>query len=390
MKKVFFRYCIIQCSYWSFFAAMPAYLTARMLSMGMEPSLLGILISANMACAFIGALFWGRIVDRLRAGKKYVVFGFMSAAFLAVLIFLFAGNKLLLFFLYPLLGFVMSPIPTNIDSWVIAIVGRVESGSKSRSFGTLGFAVTMLICGQLIRHVGYTPLPFIALGFAALGIVTSLFQPELPPLVFEKQDSRKKGSVKALLSVPDFLLLTASVFFTGMAISPLNSMKVLIFESVGADVGTLGTDSFIGCLAQWPFLSMSGHLKRIKVEYRLIAAVLCMLCFILLLMFAGHPAIVIAGTVMQNAGFGLMLPTMREMTERTVSPGLRTTANSITDVAYGSVSGMIAALWSGAVMEFAGKSALGALSAGIQGLAIFCAFILIFRNRPGHKEIPSA
>ena len=86
MKKLYLRFCIIQASYWSFFAALPAYLTARMLDRGMNPSTLGILVSVYMGCSFVGTIFWSRFVDRFRAAKKFVISGLIASASLSLLV----------------------------------------------------------------------------------------------------------------------------------------------------------------------------------------------------------------------------------------------------------------------------------------------------------------
>ena len=75
---------------------------------------------------------------------------------------------------------------------------------------------------------------------------------------------------------------------------------------------------------------------------------------------------------MNNISFGVLYPTMREMTEESVNLALRNTAHSVVDVAYGSLSGMIATSWSGVVLENAGVGVLGFSSAAIQLIAIGC------------------
>ena len=430
MKKLYLRFCIIQASYWSFFAALPAYLTARMLDRGMNPSTLGILVSVYMGCSFVGTIFWSRFVDRFRAAKKFVISGLIASASLSLLVYLSAGRTALLFIIYPLLGLIMSAIPTNIDSWVIAVTGQVEAGSKTRSFGALAYAFVILACGQLISRVGYGPLPFISFTFAGILLASAFLQPELPSaaevlsripshyLRRHRTSARNNSHVSGrasgsgstpaasepprsgapaapataagLFRIPEFVLLVFMVFITGTAVSPINSMKLPIFEEIGSGVAMLGVDSFIGCMIQAPLLILSGRLRRFRAEYRLIGAAFFMLLYAVLVMIARHPAVVVAGTFMMNAGFGLLLSTMREMTERSVDHALRTTANSITDVAYGSVSGMIASLWSGFVIEGHGKAALGGLSAGLQCLALLIAVVIMIRSRRSTPDIRKA
>ncbi len=375
-KSVFIRFCILQAAYWSFYAALPAYISAYILDRGMSASLLGILLAVQMGSAFTGSVFWGRYVDRKQASRRFFLTGIASVACLSTLLFLFAGQALLLFLLYPLFGFMNGPIATTLDSWVIAVTGKVENGAKSRTFGTLGYAVTMLVSGIIISHCGYGLMPYIGTGLLAIALIVGMAQPEARRV--RAETGAAKESPKALLKMPVYLSLVAMVFFTGMAIGPINNMKVLVFQNVGGDVGFLGWDAFIGCMIQSPFLLFSGKLKRIRCEYRLLGSAMCAFLYVFLVFTAKHPALVVAGTVFANINFGLLFPTMREMTERSVSAGLRTTAHSITDAAYGSVASMIAASWSGSVIESAGIGAMCVICMILETVAlVICARILL-------------
>ena len=381
MKKTFVKFCVLQAAYWSFFAAMPAYITAYMLSKGMGAGTLGLLIAVQMGSAFAGSIFWGRFVDRKQASRKFFLLGTAAAALLSVLLFIFAGVPAVLFLLYPLFGFMNGPIATTLDSWVIAVMGRVEAGARSRTFGTLGYAVTMLLSGMIINRFGYRFMPYIGVTLILLAILVAFSQPEAS--LEHSEQVPAAGSPKELVHAPKFLLLVAAVFFTGMAIGPINNMKVLVFESVGGNVSSLGWDAFIGCLIQSPFLILSGKLKKIRAEYRLIAGAAFAFLYALLVFLASRPSTIVIGTICTNINFGLMFPTMREIVEESVSGRLRTTANSIVDVAYGSVASMIAAAWSGGVMESAGRGTMCVICMVLEGIAlIFCiGIILLGKNR---------
>ena len=381
MNKVFVKFCILQAAYWSFFASLPGYITAYMLERGMSAGTLGILLAVNMGLSFAGSLFWGRWVDRRQGHKRFFLLGTACALALGTLLFFFAGNPAVLFVLYPLFGFMMGPIATTLDSWVIAATRQVEAGAKSRTFGTLGYAFTMLGAGQLITRVGYWVMPLLAVGFIVAAFTVALTQPKAQADFTVRTENEEKASPKELVQSRRYLLLVAVVFFTGMAIAPINNMKVLVFESVGGDVSFLGWDSFIGCLIQSPFLIFSGKLRRLKAETRLSLGALCALGYALLVFLARSPAMVIAGTILTNISFGLLFPTMREITEESVRPALRTTAHSVIDVAYGSVSGMIASAWGGAVMQTAGAGVMSAVCMGLEGIALLFCGLLSLRKK---------
>ena len=387
MTRRFVKFCIMQAAYWSYFASLPGYITAYMLSKGMSASTLGILLACNMALAFAGSMIWGRFVDRKQANKRFFIAGTATALTLGILIFLFADRTPVLFVIYPLFGFMMGPIATTLDSWAIAGMHQVEAGAKSRTFGTLGYAVTMLLSGQIIRQAGYRWMPFMAAGFILIAIMVALTQPEVEPVTSSGEGQIVKKNPKQLLHNGIYILLIGVVFFVGMSIAPINNMKVLVFENVGGDVSFLGWDSFIGCLIQSPFLILAGRMKKIRAEYRLAMGALASLSYVLLVYFAKAPAMVIAGTIMTNISFGLLFPTMREITERNVPAGLRTTAHSLVDVAYGSVAGMIASSWSGTVMQHAGTGAMTRICMAFETAAlVLCSVIIVVsRRKQAHK-----
>lgn len=377
-RAVFARFCVMQAAYWSFYAALPAYITAYMLSCGMNASTLGYLLAVYLFCALGGSLFWGRWIDAHHASRRFFLFGNFFACALGILLFIFAHQPVILFIAYPLFGFMSGPIATTLDAWVIATFPeRGDAVSRSRSFATLGYAFVMLMMGQLIVKIGYQAMPFAALAFMAVNLVTALFQPEAP-FTEDAGAAALRPDPRTLLSSRLYVLLAVSVFFTGMCIAPINNLKVLIFENVGGNVSYLGWDNFIGCLIQIPFLMFAGKLRFIKAEKRLLAGSSAALFYALFVLAAKSPGMIIAGTMMNNVSFGLLFPTMREMTERFVHPRLRNTAHSMIDVAYGSFSGMIASAWGGSVLEASGTGAMCLICICMELIAIAVVFLLIF------------
>lgn len=369
----------MQAAYWSFCAALPSYITSYMLACGMSASTLGYLLAVYLFCALGGSLFWGHWIDVRHASRRFFLFGSISACVLSILVFCFAHQPAILFVAYPLFGFMSGPIATTLDAWVIAsFPERSDAVSRARSFATLGYAFVMLIMGQLIIKIGYQVMPFAASGFMAINLITALFQPEVS--ASEKDSSLPSPDPRELLSSRPYVLLAASVFFTGMCIAPINNLKVLLFENVGGNVSFLGLDNFIGCLIQIPLLMFAGKLRFIRAEKRLLAASLAALFYALFVLIAKTPSVIIAGTIMNNISFGLLFPTMREMTERFVSARLRNTAHSMIDVAYGSFSGMIASAWGGRVLEISGTISMCMICVYMELIAIAVAFFLLISH----------
>ena len=366
---------------------MVGYYTAYVISCGMAPSTWGLIMAVNLLCSFLGSIFWGRWVDRRQAAKQYFLLGNISAAVLGCALFFLADCFPAVAVLYPLFGFMAGCIPTILDAWVIAsFPERKEAAGRARSCATLSYAVIMLVTGQLIARLGYSVMPVATVLFLSISIGTALLQPEYRN-VSGQNKSIPTAQPKQLLSSKRFVLLVLSLFFAGMAIAPINSMKAVVLECMGGDVTILGWDSFIGCIIQAQFLIFSRCLLKIRAEKRLLLGMVTPLMYALMVAVAQNPAMIIAGTVMNNISFGVLYPTMREMTEQNVNPALRNTAHSVVDVAYGSLSGMIATSWSGVILEKAGTTVLGISSAAIQLIAIGCClYILLSGKRKPNKS----
>ena len=388
MSKVFGRFCVLQGAYWSFQAAVPGFLSAYMLSRGMQASLLGLLLAANLLAAFLGAMFWGRWIDRHQASRRFYLMANGSALVLGMVCYAFAGQPVILFAVYPLFGFMNGPIATALDAWVLAsFPEKPELGPRARSFATGSYAVVMLVIGMLVVRAGYWVLPVAGCLFLAVSIGTACLQPEIKHVDVPSplENRKERCSAKELLRNGKYMLLTAAVLFSGLATAPINNMKVLVFSSVGGDVSFLGWDSFIGCMIQLPFLVFAFRLRKIRAQQRLILGIAAALGYALMVAKATSPAMVIMGTALCNVSFGLKYPAMRELTESWVRPGLRNTAHSVIDTAYGSLAGMISSAWSGVVMEQAGTQVLGLLCAGLAAAAVMISLTLMMKRRPAEQ-----
>lgn len=380
-EKVFRRFCLLQAGYYSFQASLPGYLSAFFLHHGISPSTWGILQAAYLLSCMAGLFFWGSWVDRHHANRRFFLSGLAVSGALTLLLVLFSGRfSWVAFILYPVFGFVGGAIGTILDAWVIAsFPGQPATGARSRTFGTLGWAFMMLIEGQLIAHLGYWIMPLTAFPFLLTCMITGWIQPEVSSSeeVFSAPEkTQAKPDVRNLLRSPIYMLLVATVFFSTMCTGPVDNMKVLIFENVGGNVSFLGWDSFIGCLCQAPFLMFSTNLQRFKPERRLIAGVLACFIYIGIVILAKTPSMIVVGTVLANVSFGLLYPTMREMTELSVQHSLRNTAHGIVDVAYKSLPGMISSIWAGSVIQSSGTFRVGIISLGF-GLVAFLTSLLV-------------
>ena len=66
-------FSVLDAIYWGFFAAFFGFITTYLLKCGLSNSTLSIVLAIYMACAFIGAFFWGGQCDKRKSNKKVFI-----------------------------------------------------------------------------------------------------------------------------------------------------------------------------------------------------------------------------------------------------------------------------------------------------------------------------
>lgn len=378
----FLKFGILDFLYWAFFASFIGFITTYFLANGMSSSMLSLVMAAYMFCAFLGAFFWGGQCDKRQSNKKVFIPELTIMTVLCIAeFFLVKVNIWFAAILHPLVGFMAPPLSTNLDAWMLRSFDY-EAGAfgRARSLGSVGYAVSMLLLGQVYNLLGFGMLPFVTGSLFVIIIIMAVMAEEKPYEAVKKEKSG--GNMKDLLKIRPYVFLIITLFLTGISISPINSLKIVILESVGGDVSILGVDSFIGVMIQAVFIFVSGSLRRLPAKVRMLMMAVFSMLMLLCTWLAANPFMIIIGTVMMNISYGLLLPTMREITEKNVPAVMKNTAHSLTDAMFGSFAGVFALLYSGALMD-----AFGAKSVAFLGVLIMfvplclCIFDLVRRPK---------
>lgn len=378
-QKTFLKFSAMDALYWAFYASFVGFISTYLLECGMSNSVLSIMLACFMIASFIGAFFWGSVCDRFLTNKNVFLPEFIASIAVALFIFFIADKNIwIATVLYPVFGFLSTPLGSNLDSWMLRSFHK-DSGTygRARSIGSMGYAVTALFMGMLIQKFGFIMMVAGTLFFSIHVILIVLTIKEAPfETVAVHADA--SASPKELFRPGAYLFMIIVVFFTGLAISPVNNMKIVILQSVGGDVGILGIDSFLGVMVQAVFIFLSGSLKKIPVNVRLFLTALTVLVTMVLDSTAFTPWMIILGTVFSNMSYGIMLPTQREIVEADIPANLKTTAHSLSDAAYSSFSGMLALLYSGFVMDHFGAKSVAILGCIIMAIPVLLTVIKLF------------
>ena len=381
-SRTFIGFAVLDCLYWAYIGAFLGYISTYLLSNGLSSSLLSIVLAGFMAASFAGAFFWGGMCDKRQTNKKIFLLEFPVSIALAFIIYFMASRNIWISaILYPVFGFFNSPLGSNLDSWMLRSFDRSAAVyGRARAVGSIGYAVMMLVCGQLINYFGYSVIPAATAISAAIVFVLALIMREKPYETRKTSAQPEKAGFSDLLKIRPYVFMIVILFLTGLAISPINNLKIIILESVGGDVSSLGMDAFIGVLFQSVFIFISGQLKLIPKGIRLFLIPLLVLVTLSLTYFAVAPFMIILGTVINNVSYGIMLPTMREITESSVSGPLKNRAHAMCDATYGSFAGVIALIYSGFLMDTFGARSVALLGMAVMLVPVAMTFVTMLKE----------
>jgi PPP family 3-phenylpropionic acid transporter len=344
------RFGIIEAVYWSIFATFGSYITAFGLSRGYAQSTVSIMVSIYMIGAFTGQFVWGSVCDKLRTNKKVFLLGISTACILMLGMY-FLVNPILFSVLYGLFGFMLGPMGSILDTWMLKCIhyDGVLYG-KARSAGSAGYAVSILIMGILIGRYGFIVMPIGSIAFVIITFVISAITQDSPV----GEDINSKISIKdimTIMKIPMYLLIVVMVFFIGLAIAPVNNLKIMVLQSVGGDVEFQGVDSFVGCISQFMIFFFSGAFVVIPAKKRLFGCSIIIFLAIGINYLATAPWMVIMGTVLLFGTYSILIPAAREIVRKNVAYEYQTTANGLVDAFYGSLAGTISLLYAGTLAE---------------------------------------
>lgn len=384
-KIVYIKFCLLQISHWLGFGAMASFVVAYLLNSGMSNTVLSVCMAVYMFMAFLGQFFWGTICDRNQANKKVFIVAEALVLCLYFVIYYLAKTPVV-YLAYPLLGFVIVPISSNLDSWVLKVhYKHPECYGPTRGCSALGFGVFMFFYGKVISSVGYGIMLPLAVGFMAVTLITAFTQPD-PPSAMVGSTSAKKMNLKdigALTKIPVYMILLLLLFVFGISMAPLNNMKIVVLQNVGGTVAHQGYDSFLGCIMQTPFFFLAAKFKKWPQNLKVILAVISVTIMIVGDSLATNPFMIIAFDSLYFVGYSLFLPTYREITEEVVSPQIKTTAHGLCDSVFASLAGMISMCYSGAVIDNFGMTAMFRLCTilALAACGITALFVIVNNRR---------
>lgn len=357
-RRHWIGFAVIEISYWCFHASFIGFLMSYLLSKGITNTMVSIFMASFLLASFVGSFVWGMVCDRFHTNRKVSIICFISAGVLMYLIYFSYDSIPMLAVLYPMLGFVCLPHATNIDSWLLLTCGNNFSVyGRIRCLPSFFYAIISVVLGRMISEFGYSLMLAVGTIFLLVGIAAAAMLPEGREKIKTDEEFRL-GSLNQVFASGEYRYLIVILFLVGLAIAPVNNLKMPLLKNVGGNVSDLGIDAFICAVVQVPFIALADRIERysLRLRYMLLAGLPFLT--LMLVFYAASPGAIFAGSFLYNMGVGILLPTMRSVTEKSVSPAFRNLGHNIADAVYNSFTGIISLLYSGLVMDLYGVKSL--------------------------------
>jgi len=357
-KRDFVLFSVLESAFWGYHACFLGYASAYIISRGTSSTVMSLLLSGFLLSAFVGSMVFGRICDQKQTNKRVLMPCMAMCYVLMMIIYFFAEQVPVLAVCYPLMGLFFQSQGANVDAWVLSSCDHDQNVfGKIRSMPSLFYALISVTMGALISRFGYGMMLLGATIFMAMTLASAAMLKDAHAVAMPRK-RMDSGDIRRLFANPPYRHLMALLMLIGLAIAPINNLKIVVLENVGGNVAHIGVDCFVSALTQVPFIAMAGLITMISLRKRFIAMALLPMTMILLVRFASSPMMVFAGSFFYNVGFGILLVTMREVTETYVDQDLRNLGHNLSDAVFNSFSGVVSLMYAGVVADSFGVNAM--------------------------------
>ena len=351
------KFSILMMLYAGLFGSIAILMVAFFQSRSLSPAVSGIAVASTTMAAFFGQILWGGLSDRFNTTKKIFLVT-CALSLLSYSLMVYARNQWIIVILAGFTGFVLYPAMTMLDVWILKVYhNSPQTYGQIKGFGSLFSAMYLLLLSYLVEKFSFI-ITLILASFFLLLIFVAAFGVHDSSCNFDNNEKPSVKSLKKLLSTSMFVIIIIISFLTGMGYAPIINMLPYTITNVGGTVFTVGAVYSVTSLTEaFSMLILQKKLHRSVNAKLFLSIIFFIICSVTLALGKTVPLVTI-GMILKGLGFGLMLPTIRQMIYNNSVNELRTTAQSIFDAVFGSIAGVLSSLYSGVIIEYSGGVSL--------------------------------
>lgn len=359
--------------YFAFVGAFAPYFTLYLQDVGLSAWEIGVLMSVPQVMRLLAPNLWGWLADHLGLRAAVVKLAALGAL-VGFFGFFLSRDWQVLFAAMALVWFFWSAALPLVEAMTLdRLAGATERYGSIRSWGSIGFIVSVLGLGALLDH-----LPITAILWTSLAILASVLVSALSLEETKLGASQTAPPMGSRLRHPATIALLAACFFMSVAHGPLYVFYSIHLVAHGYGKLSVGMFWSLGVIAEIiVFMIMPRLMRHVSLRTILLASfALAVLRFLLIGWAADFPIVLLFAQLLHGATFGAYHAGAMAVLTRWFEPSQQARAQGV----YGSISfgagGMVGGLISGQAWDSLGPGLTYTLAA----LFAACGWLLIWRG----------
>ncbi|HLQ84398.1 MAG TPA: MFS transporter [Pseudogracilibacillus sp.] len=359
---------------------LPLYLKFK----GLSGTEIGWVLAVGPLASIISQPFWGYLSDKYKTVKWVLIMTIIGMLIFSILFF--QMNQLIFILIFgAFFYFFSSPVGALGDSLAQrqADLLNISFGSI-RTWGSIGFALSSLIIGQLLNIYGveFMRWPYLVFGTILLVIAFKIDDVKSN----ESDQTININDLKKLFTNRKFIYFLIIMMFITITHRANDSFIGLFITSLGGSESLVGVGWFIALVSE--ALIFAFAYKWFKKDKALFFIILASLLYTLrwvLFAFSTDPIHVLLGQLLHGLTFGIFYLSSLDYITRIIPNTLKSSGHLIFYSVFFGVSGIIGSVGGGFLIDhFSGNHlylVLGSLSLIGTGLLI----IYTFKNSSAHS-----
>jgi len=330
---------------------LPLYLKYK----GLTGTEIGWVLAIGPFASIISQPFWGYLSDKYKTVKRMLIISVIGMLIFSIVFFQMDSLLAILVF-GAFFYFFSSPVGALSDSLAQRRANELGiSFGRIRTWGSVGFAFSSLIVGELLARFGieFIVWPYVILGTALLLIAFSIQDVEADA------DPVRFSDIKKLIGNKRFVLFLFFMMFITIGHRANDSFIGIYIAELGGSEGLVGISWFVGVISEAAVFALAAlwFRKLHPIGFIIIASILYTIRWFVY-GTATSPYLIISLQFLHGLTFGVFYVAAFDYITRIIPKLLQSTGHLIFYSVFFGVSGIIGSLGGGAILEAYGGQTL--------------------------------
>jgi PPP family 3-phenylpropionic acid transporter len=345
-SKRFVSFAALFMIYFMFSALPSALLTPLLSSLGYSNQEIGFLYSLGAISGIILSTLIGKLADRYRKLKPFVLSAMVCAMIITALLFNSSAASFFVFIFGVSAASLSRLLSGLLDSWAVESDASIRTHYGAiRAFGSIGYALSLGILVKFVDVYGYKAIYPINLVLGLVTIVLVFMTPDVSPMKRVLEKVRLKQLFTPLFSM--WVLVFFFVFFVIGVEDMTITMKMIELKASASQIAWFFSAQ---ALFELPIFLLGARLmRRFGATKILIVATIAMSTKMFLFSMSGSIGTMLGLTFIQMLTFPLFMITSKHLIYEASHPSLKISGQLVGGALYGNLSGVMAPMLVGSL-----------------------------------------